>query len=270
MHLGQPLIDLGCETRTVPSEYVWDGLRRGDDPEHPRLLLQATLGGWGEFETKGKTWRVEEGQAFLAILPSEHVYRLPEASGEWSFFWLNCGHPWVVERGRQLVARHGPVFPLAADTQLMAVCRTFSTRVCQGRFEDACAEELGVLEWVLELQRHLHDLAHPRGRRERLLEELGAFTRANLGRAFGIEEVARRHGLSRSHFSHQFRAATGMAPATFVLETRLAEARRLLRESGAPLKEVAERTGFADANHLCKAFRRVFHISPGVYRRQVS
>ncbi len=116
----------------------------------------------------------------------------------------------------------------------------------------------------------LSRLAHPRGRRERLLEELGAFTRANLGRAFGIEEVARRHGLSRSHFSHQFRAATGMAPATFVLETRLAEARRLLRESGAPLKEVAERTGFADANHLCKAFRRVFHISPGVYRRQVS
>ena len=270
VHLGQPLIDLGCETRTVPREYVWDGMRRGDDPAHPRLLLQATLGGWGEFQTQGKTWRVEEGQAFLAILPSRHVYRLPAESAEWSFFWLNCGHPWVVERGRQLAARHGPVFPLAADTKLMAVCRMFFERVCQGRFEDACAEEMAMLEWVIELQRHLHDLAHPRGRRERLLEELREFTRANLGRAFGIEEFARRHGLSRSHFSHRFREATGLAPAAFVLETRLAEARRLLRESGAPLKEVAERTGFADANHLCKAFRRAFHMSPGVYRRQVS
>lgn len=251
-------------------EYEWDGLRRGDDPAHPRLMLQVTLGGWGAFETGGKTWRVEVGQAFFAILPSAHVYRLPAESPEWSFFWLNCGHPWVVERGQQLAERHAPVFALPADAALMAVCRTFFARICQGRFEDAFAEEMAALEWVLELERHLHDLAHPRGRRGRLLEELREFTQANLGRAFGIEEFAQRHGLSRSHFSHQFREATGLAPAAFVLETRLAEARRLLRESGAPLKEIAERTGFADANHLCKAFRRAFHMSPGVYRRQVS
>ena len=269
-HLGHPVIDLGCETRTVPSEYRWDGMQRGDDPAHPRVLLQVTLGGWGEFESRGKTWRVDEGRAFLAILPSPHVYRLPEESVGWSFFWLNCGHPWVVERARQLSARHGPVFPMAADSKLMAVCRTFFEKVCLGRFEDACAEEMAVLEWVLELQRHLHDLAHPRGRRERMLEELRGFTRANLGRAFGIEEFARTRGMSRSHYSHRFREATGLSPAAFVMEARLAEARRLLRESGAPLKEIAERTGFADANHFCKAFRRAFHISPGVYRRHGS
>lgn len=268
-HLGHPVIDLGCETRTVPHEYVWDGMRRGEDPAHPRILLQVTLGGWGVFEARGKTWRVEAGQAFFAILPSPHVYRLPTESEGWSFFWLNCGYPWAVERGRQLAARHAPVFSLATDAKLMAVCRTFFARICQGRFEDVCAEELAVIEWVLEMQRHLHDLAHPRGQRERLLEELREFTRANLGRAFGIEEFARTQGLSRSHFSHRFREATGLAPAAFVLEARLAEARRLLRESGAPLKEIAELTGFADANHFCKAFRRVFHLSPGVYRRQV-
>jgi AraC-like DNA-binding protein len=270
VHLGQPVISLGCETRTEPSEYVWDGLGRGDDPAHPRLMLQVTLGGWGVFETRGKTWRVDVGQAFFAILPSAHVYRLPVESPVWSFFWLNSGHPWVVERGQQLAMRHPPVFALAADAKLMAVCRSFFTRICQGRFEDAFAEEMAMLEWMLELERHLYDLAHPRGRRERLLEELRAFTQANLGRTFGIEEFARQHGLSRSHFSHQFREATGLAPAAFVLETRLAEARRMLRESGAPLKDIAERTGFADANHLCKAFRRVYHVSPGAYRRLVS
>ncbi len=270
MHLGQPLISLGCETRTVPRDYVWDGLRRGDDPAHPRLMLQVTLGGWGAFEARGRTWRVETGQAFLAVLPSPHVYCLPAESAHWSFFWLNCGHPWVVERGQQLAARHAPVFALAADSNLMAACRSFFTRICQGRFEDAFAEEMALLEWMLELERHLHDLAHPRGRRERLLEELRQFTLVNLDRAFGIEEFAQQQGLSRSHFSHRFRRATGLAPAAFVLETRLTEARRLLRESAAPLKEIAERTGFADANHFCKAFRRVFHVSPGAYRRLVS
>ena len=270
VHLGQSLIALGCETRTVAREYVWDGLKRGDDPEHPHVVLQVTLGGWGSFETRRKTWRVEEGKAFFAVLPSRHVYRLPAESREWSFFWFNCGHTWVVERVRQMAARHSPVFPIGPDSKLMARCRSFFARICQGRFEDAFAEETALLEWLLEWERHLHELAHPRGQREVLLEELRAYTQANLHRAFGIEEFARKQGLSRSHYSHRFRAATGLSPATFVLETRLAEARGLLRETGAPLKESAERTGFADANHFCKAFRRVYHLSPGAFRRQVS
>jgi AraC-like DNA-binding protein len=270
IHLGQPFMSIGCERRTVPHEYTWDGLRRGDDAAHPRVMLQVTLGGWGAFESRGKTWRVETGQAFFAILPSAHVYRLPEESGEWSFFWLNCGHSWVVERAQQLASRHAPVFPLTTDAKLMAVCRSLFTRICQGRFEDAVAEELAMLEWILELERHLHDLAHPRRRRGRLLQALREFTQANLRRPFGIEEFARRSGLSRSHFSHRFRQATGLAPAAFVQETRLLEVSRLLRETGAPLKEIAEQTGFADANHLCKAFRRAYHMSPGAYRRQLS
>ena len=60
-----------------------------------------------------------------------------------------------------------------------------------------------------------------------------------------------------------------MAPAAYILEVRLAEVRRLLRETSLPLKDIAGQTGFADANHLCKAFRRQFHMSPGGYRQQV-
>ena len=35
------------------------------------------------------------------------------------------------------------------------------------------------------------------------------------------------------------------------------------------LTTVADATGFADANHLCKAFKRRFHTSPGAFRRQL-
>jgi len=30
---------------------------------------------------------------------------------------------------------------------------------------------------------------------------------------------------------------------------------------------VAAQTGFSDANHLCKAFRKRFQTSPAIYRR---
>lgn len=267
--LGGGALTLGCETRRVAAEYRWDGMRRGEDPAHPHVVFQATLAGWGSFERGKRARRVGEGQAFFAVLPSRHVYRLPEESAGWSFFWLNFGHPWVVERVKELAARHPPVVGLAPDSKLVAASRSLFERVCAGRFEDRIAEEGAALEWLLEFERHLHEQAHPRGRRERMIAEVRAFTLANLGRSFGVEEIARKYGMSRSHFSHRFREATGTAPAAQVLDVRLTEVRRRLRDTAAPLKDIAGETGFADANHLCKVFRRAFHVSPGMFRRQV-
>lgn len=259
-------IYLGCESRSVPAEYRWDGMRRGADPRHPRIVFQATLRGRGAFESGGRTWPLGPETAFLAVVPSRHVYCLPADSTEWSFFWFTFVHPYVVRRLTALAERYAPVFPLASDAALMIQSLSFFERSCHGRFEDRFAEEGALFEWMLALERHVYELAHPRSRREAMLDEVKEFTLANLGRSFGIEELARRRAVSRSHFSHQFREATGLAPAAYVLEVRLAEVRRRLHETSAPLKEIASTTGFADANHLCKAFRRGHHISPGAYR----
>jgi AraC-like DNA-binding protein len=262
-------IYLGCERRTVPAEYRWDGLRRGANRRHPRVMFQATLNGWGYFEQGLRCWKVGSETAFFAVLPSRHVYYLPPESAEWSFFWFTFAHPYVLQRLARLAVRHPPVFALPAGAPLTAQSLSFFERTCHGRFEDQFAEECALLEWMLSFERHLHDLAHPRGQREAMLDEARVYTLAHLSRSFGVEELARRHALSRSHYSHRFRKATGLAPASFVLETRLAEVRRRLRETPDGLKGIAAQTGFADANHLCKAFRRQYHMSPGVYRRQM-
>jgi len=244
-------------------------MQRDADPRHPRLVFQATLAGAGAFERGGERWTVGPETAFLAILPSRHIYYLPETSPEWTFFWFTFAHPYVVRRLARLAERQSPVFSLLRGSALAAQCLAFFERICHENFEDPFAEEGALFEWMLALERHRHDLAHPRDQREAMLQEIRHYTEANLGRSFGIEEIARQHDMSRSHYSHRFRAATGLAPAAHVLDLRLAEVRRRLRDTVAPLKEIADSTGFADANHLCKAFRRIFHMSPGTYRRQV-
>jgi hypothetical protein len=42
-HLGGRMVTAGCETRTVPADYRWHGLRRGESAEHPRITFQARL-----------------------------------------------------------------------------------------------------------------------------------------------------------------------------------------------------------------------------------
>jgi transcriptional regulator GlxA family with amidase domain len=44
---------------------------------------------------------------------------------------------------------------------------------------------------------------------------------------------------------------------------------RLLAGTDEKLETIARQTGFADANHLCKVFRRHLQVSPGEYRKQM-
>src|SRR3569833_1953528 len=88
----------GVETRTDPSDYRRDGMKRGGDPAYPFVVVQCTLDGWGAYEGGGKVNRIGLGDAFFAIVPSEHAYFLPRESPTWTFFYLIIRHPYVVSR----------------------------------------------------------------------------------------------------------------------------------------------------------------------------
>jgi AraC-like DNA-binding protein len=102
--------------------------------------------------------------------------------------------------------------------------------------------------------------------RQRLLDEVRVRIIASLPRAVSVDAVAAEYGMSRSRFSHFFRARTGLTPARFGTEVRIREATRMLLESRAPLKQIADACGFANPNHFCRVFRRIHDASPGSYR----
>jgi AraC-like DNA-binding protein len=81
-------------------------------------------------------------------------------------------------------------------------------------------------------------------------------------------ELERRSGLGRSAFGAAFRRMTGATPAAWLLNRRLAEARRLLITTSEPVAVIATRTGFADPFHFSRAVRARFGVSPLALRRQ--
>jgi len=74
-------------------------------------------------------------------------------------------------------------------------------------------------------------------------------------------------GLSHSHFSHAFKVLTRVAPYRWQLEARIRRAQQLLLETRTPLEQVAEDTGFADAVHFGRTFRRLTGTPPAAWRR---
>lgn len=60
---------------------------------------------------------------------------------------------------------------------------------------------------------------------------------------------------------------TGEKPAAFIMNVRLAYAKRLLKNSEQPVSEISQRCGFHSIAHFSKAFKAVCGVSPTQYRR---
>ena len=264
------LTSLGLERREDPRDYVWDGLSRSGRSEAPILIFQYTLKGFGVFERQGVVRRVQPGDAFFAIVPSAHRYYLPADSPGWSFFWLMIPHPYLLQRLTERLDESGYVQSFDPHGPMMsAVTRLFES-VCLQRFRDEFAWESAVFDMLVEFERSFADRRYERSARDQLLTQVADRVRSDWSAAIDIDELAGEWGMSRSHFSHHFKSTTGLPPARYITDLRLEQVSRRLAESDDKLERIAQETGFADANHLCKVFRRHLHVSPGEYRKQLT
>lgn len=89
--------------------------------------------------------------------------------------------------------------------------------------------------------------------------------RANL-HGVPLKEVARKCGLSLSHFSHAFRRTLGVAPHNWLIEQRIALSKEKLHDDRLSLTDVAAECGFCDQSHLTRHFKRIVGVSPGAWR----
>ncbi|SMF52484.1 AraC family transcriptional regulator [Neorhizobium sp. CSC1952] len=93
------------------------------------------------------------------------------------------------------------------------------------------------------------------------------FITENCMRNIRLQELAELTGLSQSHFSHSFKASTGMAPHEWQTNARLDRAKKLLAADDQPLTSVAAETGFSDQAHFTRVFRKHVGTTPARWRK---
>ena len=90
----------------------------------------------------------------------------------------------------------------------------------------------------------------------------------NLTTATEPLRVAKAAGYSRFHFDRLFLATLGETPADYLRKRRLSEAARELVTTHKPLVEIALDYQFQSQEAFTRAFKRMFGISPGTYRKR--
>lgn len=86
----------------------------------------------------------------------------------------------------------------------------------------------------------------------------------NLAEKMSIESLCKKVGMSKSGLYRAFKAELGISPLEFVLQERLAHAKKVLRATKS-VKEACFSSGFSDVNYFIRLFKQREGITPGSF-----
>ena len=81
-----------------------------------------------------------------------------------------------------------------------------------------------------------------------------------------VDDLARAAGLSKAHFSREFRRTFGESPYVYLMTRRLERAAALLRTTDYSVAEICLEIGLQGVGSFTTSFKRMFEMTPTEYR----
>lgn len=122
-------------------------------------------------------------------------------------------------------------------------------------------ETLAQVDAALQRQHRLS------GEAQRLVRKAMAYVQQNYQETLSRQELARHVGMSDDYLTYCFRQELGMTPIAYLNRYRVTQAKRLLKETGKRITEIALDVGFSDSGYFSRVFRKEVGMSPDAYRR---
>jgi AraC family transcriptional activator of pobA len=253
---------------------------------HDFLVLAYFLRGGGTMRLDNQEWPIAAGDAFV-IAPGE-IVRLGEHGHDqavegWGVFFapdviasgmlggsLGWGahpllFPFVGHAAGGAQRLRVPPAERAAWSEHVAAIERELCRPRDGSSEAALAH-LTLL--LVSVSRIAVDLGNDlRLRSEPLLAAVFEFIESHYGEPISLADVAAAVGLTPGHLTTVVRRKTGRTAQRWITERRMAEARRLLRETDLTIDVIATRTGYRHPSFFIKHYRRDHALTPAAWRR---
>src|SRR5205809_2864026 len=83
-----------------------------------------------------------------------------------------------------------------------------------------------------------------------------------------VDDLAHAAGLSRAHFSRQFRRAFGESPHAYLLTRRLERAAALLRTTDRSVADICLSVGLQSLGSFTTSFTRTYGVAPATFREK--
>lgn len=234
-------------------------------------LVMHTLEGRGQLVYRGRDTALLPGSTVLIYCGEHQLYRTPPGE-RWRFEWVHFNGPAAAGYERKINAGSlGVLADPKARYHMEELGRLMRMRWSPVKDALLCRELIELVTFLVTLR--LRTGAPADGRHYRYQAELeNAVERIykNYAKRLTVEQILEDAPLSKYYFMRLFKEYTGQSPYEFLLYVRINEGKRLLRDSGLSVEEIARTVGFADANGFIRAFRRLCGITPLAFRQRWS
>ena len=233
--------------------------------ERDHYLIHFVVSGCGTLYTKERSWPVQAGQGFL-ILPGEETYYQADSHTPWHYAWVGYRgrSAEAITRSAGLDALHRVLSPQDPSAAWETLARLR---------EDARLLRLGQMAAAGSLLRFLAMIAPPADPHQETspvrayCDKAIWYLEGRYDRPVSIQETADFIGLSRSHLYRVMQEGCGCSPKEMLLRIRMRRAAQLLTGSRLTLDEIAHRVGLQTGAQLGVAFKRMYGLTPGTYRK---
>lgn len=113
---------------------------------------------------------------------------------------------------------------------------------------------MGILRYIIDRSPDTLRMT-PAGKLKNLLDEGLAYTKT-------LQQLSQKCGYSADHLRILFKKEFGVTPLEYHNRTRMTRALSLIDNSDLRIKEIAEKSGFAQVSHFCTMFKQTFAMTP--------
>ncbi len=123
-------------------------------------------------------------------------------------------------------------------------------------------------ELLITIVRQLSQQQNQRRDFPQAFGQLEQMLRDSLDHPWTVEEMAAVVGLGSTAFTEKVKGYSGFSPLNYLINIRIAEAIRQLRQTSKSLTDIALDTGFYSSQHFSTTFKKLTGYTPGQYRKK--
>ncbi|WP_226581285.1 helix-turn-helix domain-containing protein [Halobacillus litoralis] len=253
---------LGWDEQTS-TLYDWDGTNRRD---RGKFIFQYTISGKGEIEINGERHELAPGHAFIVNIPGRYRYYLPEDSEKWEFIYLTLYGDVVETYWNEIQKDIGPILHLPPDAPPVEYLHQLLEAASNREISNAHQASGFAYQFTMELFHYCSTLERGLAKWPEPIIEASMYAKNHYSEDISPDDMAEASGMSRYHFTRQFKSSTGQTPIQYLTSIRINKAKELLQNTKYSAEDIAILSGYKNANYFNKVFKKNVGITPGKYR----
>lgn len=107
------------------------------------------------------------------------------------------------------------------------------------------------------------------GTTQKRIQAMISFIKSNYSHSIRLEDIVHAASISKSEALRCFHTVLDTTPVDYLIRYRLDMATKMLQSTTDTISTIAGEVGFENPSYFCRAFRKIYGISPAEYRRNV-